>query len=165
MLGTLLWCCAEIEAHNQAGTRYFKDYKKYGQGWVNVVVWQKPIQAQVKGSPFSRLGKGWVWGKLEYYTIFGLYVWKTKPVFIFIQYQRGRRARGRVWVFVVISTEYCPCRGYYHLVPPREWPTLTQILPNLSRQNTRLRKVIPLNKCVGIALWDWELETCTEPLE
>lgn len=105
---------------------------------------------------------------LQYYLfclIFGLYVWKTKPVFIFIQYQRGRRARGRVWVFVVTSTEYCPCRGYYHLVPQREWPTLTQILPNLSRQNTRLRKVIPLNKCVGIALWDWELETCTEPLE
>ena len=49
-------------------------------------------------------------------------------MFVFIQYQRGRRARGGLWVFGVISTKHRPCRGYYQVVPRRKRAILTQIL-------------------------------------
>lgn len=53
---------------------------------------------------------------------------KLISIFTFIQFQRGRRARGGLWLFGVISTEYRPCRGYYQVVPRRDRATLTQIL-------------------------------------
>lgn len=55
-------------------------------------------------------------------------MYSNRLCFLFVQYQRGRRARNDLWVFGVLSTEYSPCRGYFEVVRRRDRATLCQIL-------------------------------------
>lgn len=64
-----------------------------------------------------------------WWDLFTKYVNIHVCIWLFFQYQRGRRAgNGPCWVFGVISTEHIPCRGYFQVVQRRDRATLCQIL-------------------------------------
>ena len=48
--------------------------------------------------------------------------------FIYIQGNRGRRARTDNWVFGVVPTRYSPARGYFEVLERRDRASLIPIL-------------------------------------
>ena len=58
--------------------------------------------------------------------------------FMYLQGNRGRRARRDNWVFGVVSTAYSPARGYFEVVDRRDRATLMPILQRVLLPGTEV---------------------------